>query len=357
MLYERLVYEQGEYEKRKIIRDRALSEKAAERHHIKLFQALDKRKEKRLAREAARDNSAKLAETMSLRHKHLQEEMEANLRTKEKEIQFQGVWTKDDVDHWTFTNKAESNRINSDVLYADNLATMNKLKEHNSITRYNERWKKSTGNRDGNLELNWTRDEPFILPPIPDQYMQGGTTSKGGSRAPSSSGIQREGSLGKGAHAKSGTKASASVHSGASNQGTRPPPADTLQLEHKYHKGGSVGGGSLSSNSSVDQKDGHSKTGILKASTHNDNKIDSKGTSALEKHAFGGMFVSSAAPNKHSDALVTTNANGGGMFGIASAGAEYYSDLPNVDVQYADENDEMLYDEDLEEMMREITTF
>jgi hypothetical protein len=79
VLYERLVQEQAKAEERRMIRDKLLSEVAAERHHVKLHQALDKRKQKRLDREAARDTSAKMEVVMQQRHKHLAQEMEANL--------------------------------------------------------------------------------------------------------------------------------------------------------------------------------------------------------------------------------------------------------------------------------------
>jgi len=38
VLYEQLLLEQSEYERRQIIREKLLSEVAAERHHVKLFQ-------------------------------------------------------------------------------------------------------------------------------------------------------------------------------------------------------------------------------------------------------------------------------------------------------------------------------
>jgi hypothetical protein len=360
VLYERLIVEQGIAEERRILHEKALSEIAAERHHVKLHQALDKRKQKRLAREAARDTSAKVSLVMEQRHKHLAEEMEANLKTKEKVLQQNGLWVKDDVDHWSFSVRDSKEKVNSSSLYADNLRMMSHLRELNGMERYDQRWKKATAHP-GGLELNWTKADAFtLLPPLP------GTPFITGYPPASAGDAKRGGSRGKGAHAvgreehslvplsRGGASRGGGMHSG---DGSRAMGADHLQLEHGAHRHHKDSGGGAAK----------AGGGILKHSAYKESD-----TSALEKHAFGGMFVGQqqgAIPAPQpvpSSALVVKKRAKGAAAGAAhgedgSGGPDPYLEetrgLPVVDAQYADSDDEQLYDEDLEEMLRELTTF
>jgi hypothetical protein len=347
VLYERLVQEQAKAEERRIVREKMLSEVAAERYHVKLHQALDKRKQKRLDREAARDTSAKTEAIMQQRHKHLAAEMEANLKTKEKVLQQQGVWTKDDVDHWSFTVKSEDDRINSESLYTANFEMMDRLKERNSQERYNERWKQATGNQ-GVLEMHWTKAEAFtLLPPIPGTPFITTPHGKKGRK-----GARDEASVGSADGSLSGSVATTKGKTG------RAAPAEQLQLEH----------GGAHRDLGAHSKGG----GILK----NTAAVKDPESALLEKHAFGGMFVGAGGPagapmvpagaNPSGLRIVkraagegprTGDGNDGEDDSIYQAYLEETRHLPNVDVQYADSDDEQLYDEDLDNMLKELTTF
>lgn len=355
MLYERLIYEQGIAEEKRILREKQLSEIAAERHHVKLHQALDKRKQKRLAREAARDTSAKMAVLMEQRHKHLAEEMENNLKNKEKVLQLAGNWTKDDVDHWTFVVKdAAQQRVNSNSLYADNLRMMSHLRELNSMERYNERWKKATGHP-GGLELHWSRADAFtLLPPIPgtpfitDSQLKQQRQLGDGKGRDDDSLLSGSASLGGGS--RGGGRAGEVP--GGSRDGTRPPAAEQLQLEHGSRHA---------------HRDAHSRGGILKSSAY----PDTGDSSALDRHAFGGMFVGQASGPagkglggvSDSAALITKRGRHGAGIAVAQGEGDGADDpygaeargLPVVDAQYGDSDDEQLFDEDLEQMLREMT--
>jgi len=359
VLYEQLLLEQGEYEQRQLIREKLLSEVAAERHHVKLFQALDKRKQKRLDREKSRDQTAKLTVIMEQRHKHLQEEMEANLKNKEKAVQFQGTWTKDDVDHWTFKVKDTPDRVNSDVLYRETYRTMNSLAEKNNIDKFNERWKAATG-QTGYLELNWTKADPFLLPPIPDAVANdfddissvhsahslgfGGSTGSVKSKGVSKSSKQSiKSAIKAGSLTGSGSNVSASSKIGGVSG---KPPLKSGKITDNVHFNDS---GSQSS---------ASKSGILKSgahlfdTNHNNNHFSpqsSKGSATSLTPSTSQ--ANSQVQNKYIPVKTSCN---------AAEYVRYDRDgiaMPIVDVKYANEDDEKLYDEDLDEMLRELTTF
>jgi hypothetical protein len=258
------------------------------------------------------------------------------------------------MDHWSFTVKSEENRINSESLYASNFEMMDRLKERNSKEKYNERWKQATGNQ-GQLEMHWTKAEAFtLLPPIPGTPFittPHGKKGRKGARddgsVGSADGIAAPIAVSKG---KSGGKATPALTGG---EGLRAAPGEQLQLEHSgAHR----------------DHGANSKGGILK------NTAATKESALLEKHAFGGMFV--GAGGIGAGAIVPAGANSSGMRVVKRTAGDttrtgdgdedgdayraYLEEtrhLPNVDVQYADSDDEQLYDEDLDNMLKELTTF
>ena len=353
--------EQEIAEHKAMLRERMRAEVVAERQHVKLHQSLDKRKQKRLAREAARDDSARLETVMAQRHKHLQEEMEANLQTKERAQQQQGLWVKEGGDNWTYLVKGGADRINASTVYAENKHMMSSLRELNHIDRYNERWKKATGHQ-GGLELHWTRADAFtLLPPIPGTPAFTGpygaqAVGKGDDASSQSSVGQRgAGKSNAGSRGGGGSKGSDAARETATQQ-QQPPAsvaAEQLQLEHSRGGGGSR----------QQQKDGNSKGGILKGGAHS--RVGGE-SAQLEKHAFGGMFVASAGTTATTAAVGGSKSSSSAGEGIkvvkrqpgsVSDKLREHAHLPIVDAQYADSDDEQLYDEDLDAMFRELTTF
>ena len=169
LLYERLLLEEGEAERRRIERAKVNQMHQQELSHVKLHKALDKRKEKRLKRETERA-AAQREDKASAEHlKQLQEEMEQNLAAKERRKAEHGVWRKDELGHWEFCPKVYEPR-NASVLYTENRKVVTDAYERNKAEGFQQTWKKVT--TDGELEVPWKRADPFILPDIRLQLQQ-----------------------------------------------------------------------------------------------------------------------------------------------------------------------------------------
>ena len=323
-----------------MLREKAQSEVAAERHHVKLHQALDKRKEKRLARELARDDSKKHEEIMAVRFQHMQAEMEQNLKNKEKARQNHGIWLRDETDHWSFTVKDKADRVNSDTLYKQNYAMMLGLKESNDVSVFNARWKQSTGQNNNGLELHWTRADPFTLPDVfhpssftPQLMGSGSSRGKGGGGGSSVGGKSSNSSISSAAGKNSKSS------SGKIKGNKQAAAADSVEFDEEP----------------------------LFDDTLENNSSSKRLTVANSSGAGDGdasMFASLFAPNPSStkDAGSTGNASRTAGQGISSTSSKIKRNVGSkstdiiLDVQYEDENDaELEGEEDLDEMLREMS--
>lgn len=170
LLYERLLIEEGEAERRRIERAKANQVVVDVKRHEKLFKALDKKKEKRLQREAEREAAERKGEVESERLDKIQADMERNLKARAvSKAEHNGIWQKDDAGHWEFHSKVHQAK-NANILYAENKKIMMDVYERNKIDKYSDNWRQITV--DGELEMPWTKADPFILPDIRLQLQQ-----------------------------------------------------------------------------------------------------------------------------------------------------------------------------------------
>jgi hypothetical protein len=337
ILYEQLLVEEAEAEKRRLLREKQNSIVAAERHHVKLFQALDKRKERRLEREARLDTSQKEAEVTAQRMKKLQLEMEANLKTKEKAIHTQGTWKKDDVDHWEFVVRTHKDKFDIETLYGENRKMMHVLEKRNHKSVFDARWQESTGHAEG-LELNWTKADPFFLPEGLDGSkpstpflggIRGDNVATTGAYAASAA-VGRERDSFSAAGIIGGTK---SAGGGARNVGfsTLPPP---------HFKGGdddSGGFGDFDSSSLADHSFGGYKGGTA-----------SKNLRPPGQGKDANLLLPAVVTGRGIGATTTTTSSS--SHGRPPATPSRHS-RPTLDVQFDDENDAELLGEDLDDML------
>ncbi len=277
------------------------------------------------------------------------------------------------MDHWTFKVRDAPDRVNSDVLYRETYRTMNSLADKNNIDKFNERWKAATG-QTGYLEMNWTKADPFLLPPIPDAiandfddigsvhsvHSQGFGGAGGGGFGSGSTGSVKSKSVSKSSKQsiKSAIKAG-SLTAGSGGGGVQGSASSKMGgLSEKSP----LKSGKLTENvhfNDSGSQSSASKNGILKSNAHlsdtkqnnhvgpHSNKAGPSGTSLTPS----ANQASAQVQNKYIP--VKTSRNAAEYVRYDSAGMA----MPIVDVKYANDDDEKLYDEDLEEMLRELTTF
>jgi len=261
---------------------------------------------------------------------------------------------------------------------------MNTLHNINSVDKYNERWKSTTGS--GVLELHWTKGDPFVLPPIPDTNTSNSTMSSVNMRAFIQNGIDGDnGSIGGSAGNSVGSKGksvnklskggkgittnntnNANTSNTASGSLTSSKNHDQLQLKSNKP-----------TDSSSNTKEGAFKGGILKSNAHNDtrNSVTSNNSGSSNDKSVHSNTTNNNQSLTHNtnntnntNNANTTNTNTTTTHKYVplqtSSNAAAYTlhdargqELPIVDVKYADSDDQQLYDEDLEEMLRELTTF
>lgn len=139
LLYEQLLIEEGEAERRRIEREREQFEKRLDKQHVKLHAALDKRKKKRMLREQRRESAHRRGQVASDRAQKLQEEMERNLRTKEHHKASHGLWKANSHGNWEFHPRVLE-PISSDIMYKNNLDIIETLFQENKYEKFNARW-------------------------------------------------------------------------------------------------------------------------------------------------------------------------------------------------------------------------
>jgi hypothetical protein len=175
ILYERLLFEQSLNEKKNALRAKEDALLEEDKHYENIHIALDKRRAKRLIRDKAKAEML-LKETVSTdRTLKIRNEMERNLQAKaETKSLHQGSWERYDLNsgaslaiNWRYKEKSSAAPVVNDsrTLYTSNLKIMDCLRAKNEIDTFNSRWQSITGG--SQLELDWRKAYPFILPPIP----------------------------------------------------------------------------------------------------------------------------------------------------------------------------------------------
>ncbi|RYH31194.1 ankyrin repeat domain-containing protein [archaeon] len=168
-IYEALLVEEREANRRKMERDRTQKLKEDERYYEKLHATLNKRKQRRQERERKEDNEFRADIIMAERMEAMRKERQEQLKKKELWASEQGEWKKA-VDttsnssdsmavHWNFERKTRL-LMTGEMLYQQNKETMKSLQKVNNVQIYNRTWNKLTGG--GNLELKWPREEKFF---------------------------------------------------------------------------------------------------------------------------------------------------------------------------------------------------
>lgn len=161
VLYEKLLEEEDEAFARQIKQQQRNFIIEAEKNHVKLHLALNKKKQRRLERLKALEDTTRSETILKERLGKLSDEMEKNLKAQEKKKSTHGIWEKDFAGHWEFYPRKTAS-ISSQGIYDTNKAIMTSLQDKNDITRFNKIWREKTDK--GKIELPWKKSEPFVLP-------------------------------------------------------------------------------------------------------------------------------------------------------------------------------------------------